>query len=611
MFSHRIPINQEILLSRRRSCLIRFLSRTTCSMRLSLTCGRSSDMHLAIFRGDLHGGQVAAGHIVGRPAAGHTGTLYTYNTYGITSGDTLRFPLPANTAALATGHYDWSMDVTTVYGSSPVHTFTGSQDMVNRNSSSAPFGRGWQLSGLDALAVQGNGVLLVRSDGTTLWFASNGAGGFLHAEGDGTYSTLLQNANQTYTLSDTHGNQTNFSSGGLLTSRVDANGNTTSYSYTSGLLTQITDPYGRSTTLSYTSGRLSSVSDFAGRSGTLAYDASGRLTSITQPDPDGGGSLSAPVTSFTYDATTHCLTRVTNALSQNTNFAYGTHGRLTSITHPDNSVWNWTGLETVGLPTGTTGNTISRANPTGTGRDAQGIAGTFRTDRFGNVTQWIDPLSHSTLTERNADGLSVRITQADPDGTGGPLTSPVTVLGYNAVGDLVYQRNPDGYSATWTYTTSLHRVSTATDVLSHTTSFSYDTAGNLTSATDAAGKTTSYTYNSHGLPTSVTLPDPDGTGPLSAAVTSLAYDSYARLTTLTNPDSSTRTLGYNAADNITSDTDELAHAASFTYDALGRLTSETDRAGAETSYAYNAVNIVPNAFWCAGARRNRHRSWKA
>ncbi len=109
-------------------------------------------------------------------------------------------------------------------------------------------------------------------------------------------------------------------------------------------------------------------------------------------------------------------------------------------------------------------------------------------------------------------------------------------------------------------------------------SFSYDTAGNLTSATDAAGKTTSYTYNSHGLPTSVTLPDPDGAGPLSAAVTSLAYDSYARLTTLTNPDSSTRTLGYNAADNITSDTDELAHAASFTYDALGRLTRETDRA---------------------------------
>ncbi len=225
---------------------------------------------------------------------GTAGTLCTYYTYGIVSGDSLRFALQANTSSLATGHYDWSMDVTTVYGSSTVHTFTGSQDIVNRNSSSAPFGRGWQLSGLSSLAVQSNGALLVRSDGTTQWFASDGSGGFLHGEGDATYSTLVQNANQTYTLSDTHGNQNNFSSGGLLTSRVDANGNTTSYSYTSGLLTQITDPYGRSTTLSYTSGRLTSVTDAAGRTGTLAYDASGRLTSITQPDPDGAGRSRLP-----------------------------------------------------------------------------------------------------------------------------------------------------------------------------------------------------------------------------------------------------------------------------------------------------------------------------
>ncbi len=295
---------------------------------------------------------------------------------------------------------------------------------------------------------------------------------------------------------------------------------------------------------------------------------------------------------MTYDATTHRLTRVTNALSQNTNFAYGTHGRLTSITHPDSTVWSWTALETVGLPTGTSGNAIARANPTGSGRDGQGIPGTFRTDRFGLVSQWIDPLSHSTLTQRNADGLPVRVTQADPDGTSGPLTSPITLLGYSSVGDLVYQQNPDGNATTWTYTTSLHQVATATDELNRTTSYSYDSAGNVTSITDPAGKSTTYTYNSHGLPTSITTPDPDGTGPLSAAVTSFAYDSYGRLTTQTNPDSSTRTYAYNSADQITSDTDELAHAASFTYDALGRLTSQTDRSGAETSYVYNAVNLL-------------------
>ena len=119
----------------------------------------------------------------------------------------------------------------------------------------------------------------------------------------------MKNGNQTYTLSDTHGNQTNFSSGGLLDLPVDANSNTISYSYTSGLLTQITDPFGRNTTFTYTSGRLTSVTDFAGRTATLAYDGSGRLTSVTQPDPDGGGSRTAPVTTFSYDATSHRLSR--------------------------------------------------------------------------------------------------------------------------------------------------------------------------------------------------------------------------------------------------------------------------------------------------------------
>ena len=160
------------------------------------------------------------------------------------------------------------MDVTTTYYGIPtVHSFTGSTNVVNRNSSTAPFGRGWQLAGLDQLVSQTGGMLFVRSDGTTLWFADNGSGGYLHAEGDDTYSTLVKNANLTYTLTDTHGNQTNFSSAGLLTSRVDANGNTTSYTYTSGLLTQITDPFGRNTTFTYTSGRLTSVTRFRGPHG--------------------------------------------------------------------------------------------------------------------------------------------------------------------------------------------------------------------------------------------------------------------------------------------------------------------------------------------------------
>ena len=105
------------------------------------------------------------------------GTSYGYTTTGLTAGQTLRFALQADTSALATGRYNWQLDVTTVYSGVPtVHTFTGSTNVVNRNSASAPFGRGWQLSGLDQLSAQTGGVLLVRSDGATLWFADNGSG---------------------------------------------------------------------------------------------------------------------------------------------------------------------------------------------------------------------------------------------------------------------------------------------------------------------------------------------------------------------------------------------------------------------------------------------------
>jgi len=67
IFSHRIPMNQDTLLSRRRSRATSFLSWASFSTRLGSGRGKSSEKHLASCRD----GQPAADHLLGRPPLGH------------------------------------------------------------------------------------------------------------------------------------------------------------------------------------------------------------------------------------------------------------------------------------------------------------------------------------------------------------------------------------------------------------------------------------------------------------------------------------------------------------------------------------------------------------
>ena len=94
---------------------------------------------------------------------------------------------------------------------------------------------------------------------------------------------------------------------------------------------------------------------------------------------------------------------------------------------------------------------------------------------------------------------------------------------------------------TWVYNT-LSRPTSHTDELSRSESWTYDSNGNRLTHTDKLGKVSTYAHNSRGQVTSVTQPDPDGAGPLTSPVTTLAYDTLGRLVTLTHPDSSTQTF---------------------------------------------------------------------
>jgi YD repeat-containing protein len=526
---------------------------------------------------------------------GVAGTSYSYTTSGLQSGQAMRFALQADGSALTTGIYDYTVEVTsTVNGIASTQSFTGKQPIVNRASSE--FGAGWGLNGLDRLFDSTAGALVVRGNGDWYWFSKSGST-YQHALGDTSYSNLVKNGDNTFTLTSKTGIVSNFSTLGLLTTRKDPNNNTITFAYAdrnsdsiAAELISITDPFGRVTNFNYTSGRVTSIAHFSGRTTTLSYTGS-NLTGYTVTDPDGAGALAAPSVGFAY-ASGNVSSR-TNPLLQTTSFAFGaSDGRLRTVTYPDSRTWQLVAAETIGLPTGVSGNTVKKPIDTqATVTDQRNNAWKFRTDRFGGITESITAMGFIRTALRDADGNPYVINEPDPDGTG-PLGSSVVYLGYNSAADVTHMIAPDNGVTTMTYSATLHRLLSTTDPVGRTTSNTYNTAGNQLTSVDGGGFTTTYVVNSRGLPTSITPPDPDGAGPLTSPVTNLAYDSYSRLITLTNPDSSTQTFTYNSADQILTTVDELAKTTTIGYDSLGRRTSVTDRVNALTQFVYDSLSRV-------------------
>ena len=526
---------------------------------------------------------------------GTAGTTYSYDTSSMGTGQALRFALQADGSSLASGMYDYTMTVaTTIGGVTTSQTFTGNQAIVNRSASE--FGSGWWLDGLHRVIDSSAGALLVQGNGDTLWFAKSGSD-YLHADGDTNYNTLVKTGGNTYTLTSKTGIVSNFSTTGLLTSIVDTNSNTTSFAYAdrnsdsiADELISITDPFSRVTDFNYTSGKVSSIAHYSGRTTTLTI-SSGNLTSYSLTDPDGSGSLAAPVFAFGY--TSGKLTSSTNAVSNVTSFSFDTtDGLLRTITHPDSTTWQLVPIETIGLPTGTSGNVLKAPiDAQATVTDERSNVWKYRTDRYGLVTESITALGYISTVSRNADGLPVVANEPDPDGTG-PMTGSVSFFGYNNLGDATHIVKPDGGVTTATYSSTLHRQLSITDSVGRTQSSTYDSAGNKLTQVDGAGYTTTFATNSLGLTTSITPPDPDGSGSLTSPVTSLAYDSYGRLVTLTNPDASTQTFTYNTANQILTSVDELGKTITNVYDSLGRQTSITNRVAAVTQIAFDAMSRV-------------------
>ncbi len=365
---------------------------------------------------------------------------------------------------------------------------------------------------------------------------------------------------------------------------------------------------------------------------TYGYDGSGRLTSVTRPDPGHGEAI--PVTTFTYDATTGLMTSYTDA-SGTTSYTYDAFRAVTKITHPDGTyqlfntqrdqpvVDTSTGLGTPSNPAPL----FYASNYVGTQTDENGVEVQYMADAHGDITSYTDAEGKTTTATYNTLGQILSLTQPPLTAGGQNL---LTQYWYDDKHNLTEIDLPDGTHATWNYDSKFSEVTRYVDPAGRETDYSIDPnngevlsktqvsasgnrvttytytpaptasgdppAGLVASITDPRGIVTNISYNAHGLPTEIIY----AYGTSEQASVSYTYDTNDNPATYTDELGRVTQFTYDDLDRLIQtilpapdpNNPSVAPVISDVYNAKGKLISETDPLGNATEYSYGAFGHV-------------------
>jgi RHS repeat-associated protein len=379
---------------------------------------------------------------------------------------------------------------------------------------------------------------------------------------------------------------------GDVTSLVDPNGHTTSFTHNSqGDLASGTDPLGNKTTYVYDvlGERTAMVSPRGNAPGadpnqfttTYLYDLLERLKQTTDPlghlfkqtfDPAGNLDTSTDgrnnVTHYAYDADNE-LTQITRADSTLLKYGYDGDGNQTSQTDGANqpTTYSYDALDRVSSTTDPLNRTTS-----------------YTYDLGGNPRTLVAPGGLTTSYGYDADNELSSISYSDG-------TTPNVSFNYTPNG--LRQTMTDGTGTTTYSYDSLNRLTGQSNSGSgQTVGYGYDLNKNLTNITYPGNHTITRTYNNANQLTGITdwltpantttlTPDPDGN------TSSYAY-----------PGGVTAARTFDHADQLSNITDTgpgNATLASFTYthDGNGQLATTTPTGtgqGGNETYTYNTLN---------------------
>ncbi|WP_405862224.1 DNRLRE domain-containing protein [Streptomyces sp. NBC_00090] len=430
-----------------------------------------------------------------------------------------------------------------------------------------------------------------------------------------------------WTLTRPDGTRFLFGCDGYMTSTVDKNGNTQTFTYEerksnnkpTKFLTYITDPVGRQTlTVDYfkkgdasyeyinalgakvTGSNLTnskiydhvkSMTDISGRKVAFYYTDKGLLGQIT----DGVGSSQPKDFKFTYDATQGNknvkLVKATDPRGNATQFAYYAPQ---AGGDPKYHWWTQTITDRLGGATGFT-YAVNAANTKFMDTkvtDAESRATAYVTDDFGRPVQTTNAKSQTTKMSWDADnnvtymeepngartaycydqktGYMLWSRDAENNKAGVPDAADCAPGTYPAnAAKFEYQTRVDGYSADLWRKTSPE---------GHAWQFGYDGFGNLKTVTDPKGVATTTTGD---------------------YTTSYEYDAFGQLTKSTDANGNPTTnsdfgpTGYPAII-----TDALNKSTTFVYDERGQVTEVVDALGKKTTQTYDTfgrplVRVIP------------------
>src|SRR5262249_40752955 len=371
----------------------------------------------------------------------------------------------------------------------------------------------------------------------------------------------------TFTYSTPDGQSLTFNSSGYMTKWTSADGNEVlTYTYDgSNRLSTINAIDGGVTTFTYNTNQVV-IQTVNSRLTTLTL-SSGDLTAVTNPD---GG-----VHTFSYDGSTHRLTREQCGAYVENNWAYTSAAVLGTMTQGATSVGGVTNLDrTVPGPANVQG--LSAL-----------VAGTMV---YASST---DPTAHVEKWSLDAQGRPLVYIAGDGGKTvwgytNGYMTketdalNQITTLTRDGSGYITKEELPDGSVLTYQYQSAFHALTTMIDERGGTFTYAYDGSGHLTSETDALSNRSTYTYTGGGLLETV-----------KDALTNLStfqYDSARRLTVEIDAAGNRVTTTYDNNGNESTITDAVG-VTTFMNDVMGRTTVVIDALSGRVTTTYDVTGL--------------------